>query len=86
MTQRQRTVSGSDAVAPQYLTGVLNHPHSGGVGSDVQRVEDVDHELPHGLKLVWPDAARAVNQENQIHRARLTLLVATLETESEWSH
>lgn len=64
-----------------YLAGVLNHSHSGGVESNVQGVKDVDHELPHGLKLVWPDAARAVDEEDQIHRARLTFLVGTWEKE-----
>lgn len=52
----------------QYLAGVLNNPHSGGVQSDIQRVQDVNHELPHGLKLVWPHATGAVDEEDQIHR------------------
>lgn len=61
----------------QYLAGVLNHSHSGGVQSDVQSGQDVDHELPHGLKLMWPDAAGAVDEEDQIHRAGLTFLLRT---------
>lgn len=72
-----------DAVCLQYLTGVLNHSDSGGVGSNIQSVKDVDHKLPHGLKLVWPDAAGAVDEEDQIHRTRLTLLLRTWETEQE---
>ncbi len=70
-----------DAVLLQYLAGVLNHSHSGGVESDVQGVKNVDHELPHGLKLMWPNAAGAVDEEDQIHRSRLTFLVRTWEKE-----
>lgn len=66
-----------DVVCLQYLAGVLNHSHSGGIESDVQGVKDVDHELPHGLKLVWPDTARAVDEEDQIHWTRLTFLLRT---------
>jgi len=61
----------------QYLAGVLDHAHPGGVEADVQRAEDVDHELPHGLELVRPDAARAVDEEDQVHRAGLALLLRT---------
>lgn len=60
-----------------HLAGVLDHAHSGGVQSDVQSVQDVDHELPHGLKLMRPNTAGAVNQEDQVHRTGLTLLVGT---------
>lgn len=60
-----------------YLAGVLDHTHSGGVQPDVQRAEDVDHELPHGLELVRPDAAGAVDEEDQVHRARRALLLRT---------
>lgn len=70
-----------DAVRPQYLAGVLNHSHSGGVESDVQSVQDVNHELPHGLKLMWPDAAGAVDEEDQIHRTGLTFLLRTWKEE-----
>lgn len=62
-----------------YLAGVLNHAHSGGVEADVQSVEDVDHELPHGLKLVWPHAAGAVDEEDQIHRTGLAFLLRNWE-------
>lgn len=61
----------------QYLAGVLNHSHPGGVESNVQGAEDVDHELPHGLELMWPDASGAVDEEDQIHRTGLTLLLRT---------
>lgn len=60
-----------------YLAGVLDHAHSGGVQSNVQSVQDVDHKLPHGLKLVRPNTARAVDKEDQVHRTRLTLVVGT---------
>lgn len=66
-----------------YLAGVLNHSHSGGVEADVQSVEDVDHELPHGLELVRPNAAGAVDEEDQVHRTRLTLLVWTWKKKRE---
>lgn len=64
----------------QYLAGVLHHSYSGGVKSNVEGVEDVDHKLSHGLKLMWPHAARAVDEEDQIHWTRLTLLLRTFET------
>lgn len=64
----------------QYLAGVLDHSYSGGVESNIEGVQNVDHELSHGLKLMWPDAAGAVDEEDQIHRTRLTLLLRTLET------
>lgn len=60
-----------------YLAGVLDHAHSGRVQSDVQSVQDVNHELPHGLKLVRPDAAGAVDEEDQVHRTGLALVVGT---------
>lgn len=60
-----------------HLAGVLNHSHPGGVGPDVQCVEDVNHELPHGLKLMRPNTARAVDDEDQIHWTRLAFLFAT---------
>lgn len=61
----------------RYLAGVLDNSHSGGVRPDIQRVQDVNHELPHGLELVRPHAAGAVDQEDQIHRTRLTFLLWT---------
>lgn len=68
---------------PQYLAGVLNYSHSGGIEPNVQSVEDIDHELPHGLKLMWPNAAGAVDKEDQIHRSRLTFLVMTWKKEEK---
>lgn len=70
-----------DAGCLHYLAGVLNHSHSGGVGSNIQGVEDVNHELPHGLKLMWPNAAGAVDEEDQVHGTRLTFLLRTWEKE-----
>jgi len=67
----------TEEVWMQHLAGVLNNSHSGGVESNVQRVKDVNHELPHGLKLMWSDTAGAVNKEDQIHWTRLTLLFRT---------
>lgn len=74
-----------DAVLLRYLAGVLNHSHSGGVESDVQSVKDVNHELPHGLKLMRPNAAGAVDEEDQIHRTRLTFLLRTWRKEHKQS-
>ena len=67
----------------QYLAGVLNHSDSGVVESNIQSVKDVNHKLPHGLKLMWPNAAGAVDEEDQIHWTRLTFLLRTWETEEE---
>lgn len=72
---------GLDAEHLHYLAGVLNHSHSGGVRSNIQSVQNVDHELPHGLKLVWPDASGAVDKEDQIHWTGLTFLLRAWEKE-----
>lgn len=47
-----------------YLTGILNNSHSGGIQSNIQGVNDVNHKLPHGLKLMWSNAAGAVDEED----------------------
>lgn len=60
-----------------YLTGVLDHANSGGIQTDVKSVQDVDHKLPHGLKLMRPNTARAVNKEDQVHWTGLTLVFGT---------
>ena len=70
-----RNLERKPRLSETHLAGVLDDPDPSGVGPDVQRVQDVDHELPHGLKLVRTNAARAVDDEDQVHRAGLTLLL-----------
>lgn len=73
------------ALCLSYLAGVLDHSDSGGVESNIQSVKDVDHKLPHGFKLMWPNAAGAVNEEDQIHWTGLTLLLRSWEITAEQS-
>lgn len=65
------------------LAGVLYQAHPGSIRSHVQCVDDVDHEFAHGLKLVGSHTARAVNNEHQVHWARLALLLRSWFRRSE---
>lgn len=55
---------------PLYLVldaaGVVDHAHAGGVGSHVQTLDDLGQEDLHLLELCGPDAAAAVDDEDDV--------------------